>query len=62
MSDFLRPEEAAVRLGVSTATIRRWITIGRLPSVKIGRTIRIPQKSINDLLTVKPTDGALVSQ
>ena len=32
----------AIRLGVSVATIRRWIDTHGLPAMRVGRAIRIP--------------------
>jgi len=35
--------EAASELGVSLRTVRRWVADGRLPSIRVGRSVRIPQ-------------------
>jgi excisionase family DNA binding protein len=35
------PAEAAEMLGVAERTVRRWIAAGRLPVVRVGRTVRI---------------------
>jgi len=53
---YMRLEEAAVQAGVSIATLRRWVADGRLESVRIGRTIRIAQASVDEILTPKPTE------
>ena len=53
---YMRLEEAAVQAGVSIATLRRWVADGRLGSVRIGRTIRIAQTSVDEILTPKPTE------
>ena len=34
-------EEAARHLGVSTRTIRRWAKSGEVPTVRVGRTVRV---------------------
>jgi excisionase family DNA binding protein len=39
---YLTAAEAAVRLGLSLRTVRRRISDGSLPSVRIGRAVRIP--------------------
>jgi excisionase family DNA binding protein len=39
---FITIAEAAVRLGVSEKTVRRWIRDGKLPAVRMGSQIRIP--------------------
>ena len=53
---YMRLEEAAVQAGVSIATLRRWVADGRLESVRIGRTIRIAQTSVDEILTPKPME------
>ncbi len=46
----LRSEEAAKRLGVSRATIRRWILEGVLEGRKVGpRIFRISENSVRAL-------------
>ena len=34
--------EAASELGVSLRTVRRWVADGRLPAIRVGRSVRIP--------------------
>ena len=41
MRAFLRPEEVAVRLGVSRWTVCDLARRGVLPAVRIGRSVRI---------------------
>ncbi len=40
--DYLDATEVAARLGISLRTVRRRIADGSLPSVRIGRAVRIP--------------------
>jgi excisionase family DNA binding protein len=40
---FLKPQEVATLLRVSTQTVRRWITGGELPAYKVGRAWRIKE-------------------
>jgi len=42
--------EAAARLGLKEATIRRRILERRLPYVKVGRAVRVPIEAIEDLI------------
>lgn len=48
MSDtvYLSAADAAVRLGISLRTVRRRIADGSLPSVRIGRAVRIPAAAL----------------
>ena len=39
---FSTVDEAAVRLGVGSSTVRAWIKLGLLPHVKLGNEIYIP--------------------
>ena len=42
--------EAAERLAISTATIRRWVAQRRLPAVRLGRAVRIRESDIVALI------------
>jgi excisionase family DNA binding protein len=42
--------DAAGLLGVSHWTIRRWIRIGRLPAVKLGRRTVVEIAALKDLV------------
>ena len=55
--DYLSAAEAAARLGISLRTVRRRIADGSLPSVRIGRTVRIPAVAL-DLPAARPVSGA----
>ena len=57
----LRPEEVAPRLSVSMSTLRRLITAGRLPVVRVGHAIRIRPQDLEGFiassLEQKPLEG-----
>ncbi len=40
-------------LGKTRVTLLAWIKDGRLPAVKVGRTWRVSQETLNDILGVK---------
>lgn len=46
-SEYVTAAGAAKLLGVSTRTITRWLAEGRISSVKIGRTHRIPLAALH---------------
>lgn len=48
-NQFLTAAEAADLLNLSERTIRRLITDGTLPAVRIGRTVRISRTDLTDL-------------
>lgn len=45
-SQLLTVEDAAIRLSVSTKSIRRWIEAGELPAVRLGRAVRIKEEAV----------------
>ena len=53
---YVTAAEAASRLGISLRTVRRRIADGSLPSVRIGRAVRIPMTAI-DLPLVRPRES-----
>jgi excisionase family DNA binding protein len=46
----MRVEEGAKTLGVSTATLRRWIAGGVLAKVKLGRSVRVRAQDIAEVV------------
>lgn len=58
--DLLTKAEAAELLGVSPATISRWLKEGRLPAYRLGpRAVRIRRADLDDLL--RPAFGPEVA-
>jgi excisionase family DNA binding protein len=55
---YLTAAEAAARLGISLRTTRRRIADGSLPSVRIGRSVRIPAAAL-DLPVARPAGTAV---
>jgi excisionase family DNA binding protein len=57
--------DLASELGLAPITIRTWLRRGVLEYVKLGRSVRIPNRSVNDLLrrgTVPKKERAKVSK
>jgi excisionase family DNA binding protein len=50
MTEFITAQEAAARLRVHEKTIRRWIKVGTLPAVQIGRSYRIRLEDFEQLV------------
>jgi excisionase family DNA binding protein len=54
----LTVREAATRLGVSEAAIRRWVTTGRLRGVRVGRAVRIDDRDLAAIIARGALDPA----
>ncbi len=55
---FVSPATAAVHLGVSTKTLRRYIASGRLTAYRVGnKIIRLDLEEVDGLLHPIPTTG-----
>ena len=46
----LTVKQVASRLGLRERTVRRWILLGKITYVKLGHWVRIPQRSMRDLV------------
>jgi excisionase family DNA binding protein len=42
----LRPREVAEELGISRALAYRWAQQGIIPSIRVGRSVRIPHDAL----------------
>jgi len=59
-SHLLTVREVAQRLGIREGTVRLWLAQRRLPKVKCGRAVRIPQEAVEHFVlrnTVPAKDG-----
>lgn len=45
--------ETAAELGISVRTVRRSIDRGDIPAIRLGRTIRVPARALEQLATTK---------
>ena len=54
-SDILTPDQAAAYLQVNRETVYRYIREGRLMAAKLGRSYRIPRRSLELLLLANRT-------
>lgn len=55
--EMLTSEEVAKRLKVHPNTVRRWIDIGKLPAVRVGKNYRIPERELNNLMKSEAKEG-----
>lgn len=51
---FLSPREAAQLLRVSERSIRRWVAAGLIRAKRVGRQIRIPRETLEEVGTSWP--------
>ena len=47
----LKPSEVATRLGLGRAHVYQLLATGELPSIRLGRCIRVPVSALNDWVT-----------
>jgi excisionase family DNA binding protein len=47
----LTVEEAALRLGIGRSLAWRLVRSGELPSVRLGRLVRIPERALEEWIT-----------
>ena len=50
MTKLVRPADVAERLAVSPLTIRKWIHLGSLPVVRLGRSVRVREEDLDALI------------
>jgi len=55
MQQFSTIRQAATRLAVSPATIRRLIEMAELPAIRVGRCVRLCETAIDALIRRKYT-------
>jgi excisionase family DNA binding protein len=55
MSDLMTVDELAEYLGITRDTVYRKVKAGEIPSIRIGRLLRFPKKTIENWLGQKIT-------
>lgn len=48
--NYLTPEEIAAKLRVDISTVRRWIKLGQLPALRVGRQYRVEEPAYEAFL------------
>lgn len=54
----MRIEEAAEYLGFAKQTLRNWVSDGRIPYVKIGRSVRFRRSELDEWVEEQDTSDA----
>lgn len=57
LDGFLTIQELATRLDVEPSTIHRWVRTGRIPSVKLGKLVLIPESALRRQLEEEARRG-----
>jgi excisionase family DNA binding protein len=53
----LRPEEVARALSISRSAVYRLISDGQIPSVRVGKSVRVPRVAIAEWLNARVALG-----
>lgn len=57
-SPYLTVSEVAKLVKVTSKTVRQWIRAGRLPAIRVGRTIRVRREALEAVLRAGEQGGA----
>ena len=57
MEKLLNIQEISDLLGVKPSTVRKWVHLGFIPHVKLGRAVRFDKKVIEDWVTERSREG-----
>ena len=52
----LTVDEVAEALRIKSKTVRKWIYLGKIRVVKLGRAVRIPQRAVQSLIRAGTKD------
>jgi excisionase family DNA binding protein len=55
----LRPEEAGKMLGFSRSKVYGMLAAGELPSIRAGKSVRIPRAALEKWIEVNTTGGEI---
>lgn len=56
---FLTVAQVAAFLDIGQGSVKRWIAVGVLPSVKLGRHRRVSRRQLEDFLAQLERDGSV---
>lgn len=57
MEKLLTVHEISDLLGVKPSTVRKWVHLGFIPHVKLGRAVRFEKKAIEEWVSEKSREG-----
>lgn len=59
---FLTVAEVAELARVSRMTVYRMVHAGELPAIRVGKSFRVPQSAVDELLSDGTADGSAASR
>lgn len=57
MDKLLNIDEISDLLGVKPSTVRKWVHLGFIPHVKLGRAVRFEKKTIEEWVSEQSREG-----
>ena len=57
MEKLLNIHEISDLLGVKPSTVRKWVHLGFIPHVKLGRAVRFEKKAIEEWVSEQSREG-----
>lgn len=57
MEKLLTVQEISDLLGVKPSTVRKWVHLGFIPHVKLGRAVRFERKGIEEWVSEQTREG-----
>ena len=57
MEKLLNIQEISDLLGVKPSTVRKWVHLGFIPHVKLGRAVRFEKKAIEEWVSEQSREG-----
>jgi excisionase family DNA binding protein len=59
MEKLLNTYDISDLLGVKPSTVRKWVHLGFIPHVKLGRAVRFEKKAIEEWVSEQSREGRL---
>ena len=59
---FYESQEMAALVGVDVQSVRRWVRLGKLKAVKIGRNFLINEQDVKKMLAVEKINSSITDK